>query len=221
MKEFNTGKRIVKYVPDYVVFDLETTGTNYKNDSIIEISAVKAKNGTVTDTFSTLVNPQCPIPYYATRVNGITDEIVEDAPLLSDVLPQFLEFISDSVLIGHNIHAFDLRFIYKAARELLQTEVANDYLDTLYMARQCLPQLPHHKLTDLAQYFQIDTEGAHRALHDCMMNQQCYEQRARLQKELPMNLCPACGGELLRRSGKYGEFFGCSNFPTCRYTKNI
>ncbi len=221
MKEWKTGKRIVKYVPDYIVFDLETTGTNYKSDRIIEISAVKVKDAIVTDTFSTLVNPQCPIPYHATRVNGITDEMVKDAPLLTDVLPQFLEFITDYVLIGHNIHTFDLRFIYKAAQELLQAEVPNDYLDTLYMARQCLPQLSHHKLTDLAEYYQIDTTGAHRALQDCIMNQQCYEQMAKLQKEMPLLLCPKCGGELCRRSGKFGAFYGCGNYPTCRYTRKI
>lgn len=221
MKEFKSGKRIVKYVPDYVVFDLETTGINCMSDSIIEISAVQVKNRTVTETFSTLVNPGCPIPYDATRVNGITDEMVEDAPSLADVLPQFLEFVSDHVLIGHNIHSFDLKFIYKAAWALLGREVTNDYLDTLYMARQCLPQLRHHKLTDLAQYFQIDTKGAHRALQDCMMNQQCYEKMAMLQKEMPLPVCPVCGGELRRRNGKYGEFYGCSNYPVCRYTTNV
>lgn len=221
MIEYKTGNQIVKYVPDYVVFDLETTGTSYLNDSIIEISAVKAEKGKITDTFSALVNPQRQIPYYATQVNGITDEMVEDASVLLDVLPEFLDFIGDSVLIGHNIHSFDLRFIYKAAQELLERDVPNDYIDTLYMARQCLPQLAHHKLTDLAAYFQINTDGAHRALQDCRINQQCYEKLAELQKEVVLELCPRCGGELRRRNGKFGAFFGCSNYPRCRYTRNI
>lgn len=221
MTEYKTGKRIVKYVPDYVVFDLETTGTNCISDSIIEISAVKAEKGTVIDSFSALVNPQRPIPYYATRVNGITDEMVADAPPLAEVLPEFLEFIGDHVLVGHNIQSFDLKFIYKAAQELLAKDVRNDFLDTLYMARQCLPQLAHHKLTDLAMYFHIDTNGAHRALQDCRMNQQCYEKMAELQKEVVLDLCPVCGGELRKRKGRFGEFFGCSNYPRCRYTRNI
>lgn len=220
MTEYQTGKRIAAYVPDYVVFDLETTGTNWQKDSIIEISALKASGGIVTDTFSTLVCPQCPIPYGATQVNGITDEMVADAPLLKEALPEFLEFAGGSVLVGHNIHTFDLRFLAKAAWELLEREIPNDYLDTLYMARHCLPQLPHHRLTDLAQYFQIDTQGAHRALEDCRMNQACYEKMALLQKETPLKACPACGGELVKRKGKFGEFYGCSNFPRCRYTKN-
>ena len=99
--------------------------------------------------------------------------------------------------------------------------MANDYIDTLYMARSCLPQLAHHKLTDLASYFQIDAEGAHRALNDCMMNQKCYEAMAKIQGEMELEICPRCGGELKKRSGKFGEFFGCSNYTKCRYTKNI
>lgn len=221
MTGYHTGKRIVKYVPDYVVFDLETTGTSYQSDSIVEISAVRAGSGKVTDTFSTLVNPKRHIPYPATQVNGITDEMVKDAPLLPEALTDFLEFIGDSVLVGHNIQSFDLRFIYKAAQELLARDVANDYIDTLYMARQCLPQLAHHKLTDLAAHFKISADGAHRALNDCMMNQKCYEKMAKLQNGMALKICPVCGGELRRRKGKFGEFFGCSNYPGCRYTRNV
>lgn len=220
MTQYQTGKRITGYQPDYVVFDLETTGISCEKDSIIETSALKAGSGVVTDTFSTLVNPKRAIPYGATQVNGITDEMVADAPLLQDVLPEFLEFIGGSVLVGHNIHTFDLRFLAKAARELLGREVSNDYIDTLYMARQCLPDLQHHKLTDLAAYFQINTKGAHRALEDCRMNQACYEKMALLQKEISVDVCPVCSGELVKRNGKFGEFYGCSNFPRCRYTRN-
>ena len=215
-----TARRLVKYVRDYVVFDLETTGISYVKDRIIEISAVKAADGRVTDTFSTLVNPQRPIPYGATQVNGITDEMVKDAPVIQEVLADFLDFVKDDVLVGHNIHSFDLKFIERDAQELFGREITNDYIDTLYMARSCLPQLSHHKLTDLAAYFHISTDGAHRALNDCMMNQQCYEQMAQIQIGLPLEICPKCGGEMKKRSGRFGEFFGCSNYPKCRYTKN-
>lgn len=220
MISYQTGKRITGYVPDYVVFDLETTGVSYEKDSIIEISALRACSGIVTDSYSTLIHPKRAIPYGATQVNGITDEMVADAPLLADALPEFLEFIGDSVLVGHNIHTFDLRFLAKAARKLLEKEISNDYIDTLYMARQCLPHLRHHTLTDLAQYFQIDTKGAHRALEDCRMNQACYEKMVLLQKVHPVDTCPVCGGELMKRNGKFGEFYGCSNYPRCRYTRN-
>lgn len=215
------GKRLVKYVPDYVVFDLETTGVNVIKDDIIEISAVKVLGGKVTDTFSTLVNPGRPIPYYATQVNGITDEMVEDAPDIREALADFLTFAGDAMLVGHNIQSFDLNFVSNAAEGHLGKTVENDYIDTLYMARSCLPELSHHKLVDVASYFHISAEGAHRALCDCIMNQKCYEEMGKLQANQKLELCPKCGGELRKRNGKFGEFFGCSNYPACRYTRNI
>lgn len=221
MTKRSQGKRLAVYVPDYVVFDLETTGTSWVKDDIIEISAVKVRGGEVVTTYSTLVNPQRKIPYYATAVNGITDEMVADAPMIEEALQGFLEFAEDAVLVGHNIQSFDLKFIYREAEERLEKTIDNDYIDTLYMARNCLPQLKHHKLVDLAEYFHISSEGAHRALNDCIMNQKCFEEMAKLQSGMKIELCPKCGGELKRRNGMYGEFYGCSNFPKCRFTKNI
>lgn len=215
------GKRLVKYVPDYVVFDLETTGVDVIKDDIIEISAVKVLGGKVADTFSTLVNPGRSIPYYATQVNGITDEMVEDAPDIREALADFLAFAGDAVLVGHNIQSFDLNFVSNAAEGLFGKTVENDYIDTLHMARSCLPELSHHKLVDVASYFHISAEGAHRALCDCIMNQKCYEELGKLQANQKLELCPRCGGELRKRNGKFGEFFGCSNYPACRYTRNI
>ncbi len=215
------GMRLINYVSDYVVFDLETTGVSVYKDDIIEISALKVRGGEVIDTFSTLVNPDRPIPYGATRVNGITDDMVADAPYLKDVLGDFLTFIGDYVLVGHNIQSFDLNFIYDAAHDLYGTYVENDYIDTLYMARKCLPKLSHHKLVDLAEYFHISSEGAHRALNDCFMNQKCYEEMGKMQADSPTIVCPDCGSEMVRRVGKFGEFFGCSNYPSCKKTMNI
>lgn len=215
------GMRLIRYVPDYVVFDLETTGVSVYKDDIIEISAVKVQNGEVTDTFSTLVNPDRPIPYGATMVNGITDEMVSDAPYLRDVLTDFLEFIGDFVLVGHNIQSFDMNFIYDAALNLYGKPVENNYIDTLYMSRKCLPKLGHHKLVDIAEHFGISSEGAHRALNDCIMNQKCYEIMGKMQEEIPVVICPKCGSEMVRRAGKFGEFYGCSNYPDCRQTLNI
>jgi len=168
------GNRLVQYVPDYTVFDLETTGISANMDDIIEISAVKVKGGIVQDTFSTLVNPGRHIPAQATKVNGITDQMVSEAPLIREA-----------------------------------------------MARKCLPELKHHRLTDLAEHFGISSKGAHRALNDCVMNQKCFEEMAKLQKKSVVFVCPKCGGEMIRRNGRYGEFWGCGNFPKCRYTQNI
>ncbi len=188
----------------------------------MEISAIKVMNGQVMDEFSTLVNPECPIPYSASRVNGITDDMVKGAPFFKDALTDFMEFIGDLVLVGHNIHYFDLKFIYRDCEEYFGKIPENDYVDTLKMARICLPELPHHSLSDLAEFYGISTEGAHRALNDCRMNQAVYEMMGELllKKISSARKCPKCGNLLQRRNGKYGVFWGCSGYPDCRYTEN-
>ena len=173
------GKMINQYVPDYVLYDLETTGTSSKYDEVIEISAVKVKNGVVTEEFSQLVNPGRPIPSAASAVNHITDDMVAFAPMFDSVLQQFLAFIGDDVLAGHNINRFDMKFLYRDCERYFGQTLTNDYIDTLKLARLCLPELSHHRLGDLAQYYGISTAGAHRALNDCRMNQQVFEKLAK------------------------------------------
>ncbi|MBR1696687.1 MAG: 3'-5' exonuclease [Anaerovibrio sp.] len=170
------GKQLLEYVPDYVVFDLETTGISCYEDSVVEISAVKVIGGMVEDEFSSLVNPRRSIPYAASRVNGITDDMVADAPTFDKVLAEFIDLTEGMTLVGHNIHSFDLKFIYRDSEKFYGGIPGNDYVDTLRLARKYLPQLKRHSLTLLAEYYGISTEGAHRALNDCHMNQQVYEQ---------------------------------------------
>ncbi|MCI9338318.1 MAG: DNA polymerase III subunit epsilon [Lachnospiraceae bacterium] len=239
------GKRLNLYAKDYVVFDLETTGLSPEADEIIEISGIRVREGKAAEEFSTLVNPGRPIPYAASRVNGITDRMVQDAPVLKDALERFLDFAGKDILVGHNIHTFDMLFLYNGAARVLKRAVPNDYVDTLYMARGCLPGLYRYRLTDLAAHFGIDTKGAHRALKDCDMNRQCYECMGKLLekrtgqdgvgsgagREIGQNgmgaagteaeaVCPKCGGILVKRKGKFGAFWGCSAYPGCRYTRN-
>ena len=219
------GKKLSGPIFDYVVFDLETTGVNCNADDVIEISAVRVVSGEITGEFSTLVNPGRPIPFYATEVNGITDDMVADAPDFETALSDFLEFIGDAVLVGHNIRRFDLRFLYRDAESFWGKTLGNDYIDTLELAQLYLPELSHHKLTDLAEHFGIETEGAHRALCDCRMNQKIFEC---LKKEMEnpseaakkVRKCPKCGNILKRRKGRYGDFLGCLGYPDCRYTEN-
>lgn len=216
-----TGRRLDQYKENYVVFDLETTGISTTEDSIIEISAIKVKDHKPMEEFTTLVNPGTHIPAGATKVNGITDEMVKGAPRLEQVFPEFLSFIEGEILVGHNIQSFDLPFLYRAAKELLIGEVDNDYVDTLYMARACIPQLKRHRLTDISAHFHISIEGAHRALNDCIMNQKCYEHMGKLLKVEETQFCPQCGGVLQRKNGRFGEFYGCSHYPQCRFTRNV
>lgn len=219
------GKQRNQYVPDYVLYDLETTGTSSNYDEVIEISAVKVRNGKIVEEFSQLVNPGRPIPYAASAVNHITDDMVASALGFEEVLQQFLDFAGEDILVGHNINSFDMKFLYRDCEKYFGLTLTNDYIDTLKLARICLPELSHHRLSDLAEYYGISTAGAHRALNDCRMNQQVYE---KLAKELDgssghkiaIKNCPVCGQPLKKRSGRFGEFWGCTGFPNCRYTEN-
>ena len=220
------GKKLNTYVSDYVVFDLETTGVSCNSDDVVEISAIKVIGGEVADEFTSLVNPGRPIPYHASEVNGITDDMVKDSPFFEEVLFNFLEFVGDSVLVGHNIHTFDMKFLYRDAERFWGETIGNDYIDTLQVARIYLPQLSHYKLVDLAQYYGISTAGAHRALNDCRMNQIVFEQLAKemanpSEDAKTVKKCPKCGNILRKRKGRYGEFWGCMSYPGCTYTRNI
>ncbi|MBD5516527.1 MAG: DNA polymerase III subunit epsilon [Lachnospiraceae bacterium] len=220
------GKKLNTYVSDYVVFDLETTGVSCNSDDVVEISAIKVIGGEVVDEFTTLVNPGRPIPYHASEVNGITDDMVKDSPFFEEVLFDFLEFVGDSVLVGHNIHTFDMKFLYRDAERFWGETIGNDYIDTLQVARIYLPQLSHYKLVDLAKHYGISTVGAHRALNDCRMNQIVFEQLAKemanpSEDAKAVKKCPKCGNILRKRKGRYGEFWGCMSYPGCTYTRNI
>lgn len=217
------GRQLYAYIPDYTVFDLETTGTSTQADAVIEISALQVLGGVPAAEFTALIDPCRPIPYYASAVNGITDDMVRGKPTIDEVLPAFFTFIGESVLVGHNIRTFDLPFIYRDSMRYFGRVPGNDFIDTLPLARRLLPALPHHRLTDLAACYGVATDGAHRALYDCRMNQAVFEQLGKaLQKEEEnAPRCPKCGAPLLRRSGRFGDFFGCRNYPDCRFTKNI
>ena len=222
------GKLLNEYIEDYVVFDLETTGVSPYNDEVIEISAVKARKGKVVEEFSQLVNPKRTIPFAASRVNNITDDMVSDAPFFDEVLRHFLEFVGEDVLVGHNIQSFDMKFIYRDCERYFHQLITNDYVDTLILAKRCFPEWRHRKLGNLADYYGISTQGAHRALADCRMNQRVFEllgkeMNTEKKKTLDSNVktCPLCNLPLKKRNGRYGEFWGCTGFPNCRYTENI
>ena len=169
------GTLINKYTSNYVIFDLETTGISPNYDEVIEISALKVKGGEVVDEFNTLVNPGRKIPFGATKVNGITNAMVAEAPAFSHVLAEFLDFAEGLVLVGHNIARFDMKFIWRDAEQYFGEIPQNNYVDTLQVARKHLPKMEHHRLVDLAEHYGISSEGAHRALNDCYMNQKVYE----------------------------------------------
>lgn len=217
---------LFSYVPSYVLFDLETTGLSPEKDAVIELSALKVADGTVIDEFSTLVNPEIHIPYSASSVNGITDAMVKDAPVMETALKDFMAFAGNSVLAGHNIKYFDLKFIQRDAAGYFGKDVTNDYVDTLYLAQRYLPELESHSLESLSYHYDISYEGAHRALTDCHINKLVYDCLAKeianpSEAAKQVKVCPVCGNILKKRSGKYGDFLGCASFPDCRYTRKI
>lgn len=128
----------------YVVFDIETTGFSAVTDRIIEIGAVKVEDGKITDKFSTFVNPKrpIPVPYHGT-LPGITDEMVIDSPDIETILPQFIEFIGDAVLVAHNA-SFDVGFIEQNCKRQ-KIEADFTYVDTVALARVLLPALNRFK----------------------------------------------------------------------------
>ena len=123
------GNQTREYRSNYVVFDLETTGTSPKKDGIVEISALRVRDGEVVEEFTSLVNPMMHIPYYASQVNGITDDMVEDEPTIDDILPEFINFIGEDVLVGHNIHCFDMKYIWRDCEKVFGKVPNNNYID--------------------------------------------------------------------------------------------
>lgn len=148
------GASILTNQNDYVAFDLETTGLDPRWDDIIEIGAVKVRNGQPADRYEQLINPGRPIPSVITEITGIDDDMVKDAPALADVLPGFLEWVGDGILLGHNVN-FDINFLYDSAEELCEEPVDNDFIDTLRLARYLYPEERHNRLRDLISRFGI------------------------------------------------------------------
>ena len=160
---------------EFVILDVETTGlSSQTGDKIIEIAAMKIKDGQVVSKFHSLVNPGRLIPTEATNVNNITNEMVSDAPTNAVILPQFMAFIGGASVAGHNVK-FDLNFIcYELAllgRRLPDTTPA---VDTLKMARDLLPYLSNHKLAYLARSLGVRVTETHRALADVELTVQVF-----------------------------------------------
>jgi len=149
---------------EYCVLDIETTGLSFRTEKITEFGAIKIKNGEIIDTFECFVNPEKPIPYEVIKVTHITDDMVRDAETIEQVLPKFLEFIGDDVLVAHNAN-FDIGFIRHFAR-LQGYKLNNTYIDTLSLARDMFPEYKKHKLGIIADNLGIRVDVAHRALDD-------------------------------------------------------
>ena len=174
------GKSLIESPSSFVVFDIETTGLDSLENEIIEIGAIKVEDGKIKDTFNHLIKPSHPINSFITDLTGITNEMVENKESIEEVLDKFIKFIGNDILVGHNVN-FDINFIYDHAEKYNNHILDNDFVDTLRLARQLIPELPHHRLSDLADYYNIDKTGHHRALKDVEMTLEVYNH---LQEEI-------------------------------------
>ena len=164
LKDIVTNSKNQSIDDKYVVFDIETTGFSPNVNKIIEIGAVKVENGKITEKFSTFVNPQVPIPFRIEELTSISDDMVVDAPTIDVILPQFMEFSKDCVMVAHNAD-FDMSFIMNNCDAL---GIAHDftYVDTVALARILLTNLNRYKLDTVAKAVGVSLENHHRAEDD-------------------------------------------------------
>ena len=149
---------------EYCVLDIETTGLSFRTEKITEVGAVIYKNGEVIKEFECFVNPEKPIPEEVVEVTHITDDMVKDAETIENILPKFLEFIGDRIIVAHNAD-FDVGFI-KYNAEKLGIKLENTYIDTLRLAKDLFPDYKKYKLGIIADKLGIKVDVAHRALDD-------------------------------------------------------
>jgi DNA polymerase-3 subunit epsilon len=171
--KWRKGEKILQLVDTYVVVDIETTGLETFSDEIIELSAIKIKDDQIIDQYTTLCKPKRKIDPFITQLTGITNEMLNSAPQIKDVIKDYVTFIGDSIVVGHNIN-FDINFIYYNYYNICKEHFVNNHMDTLRLARIALPNLEHHRLKDLIDYYSINIEQLHRGTNDCLATYQVY-----------------------------------------------
>ena len=167
--------KLLNFPHNYVILDIEMTGLNLEKDSIIEIAGLKIIENNIESTFSTLIKPKdYTLKEEITNLTGITEEMLLSAPNFNEIAINLLKFIGTVPIIGHNI-LFDIQFLNKTLKEHDYPTLNNDYVDTLPLSQKLFPEFIHHKLTDIALYYNINTIGAHRALQDCYITKECFD----------------------------------------------
>ena len=132
---YNRSKNLMKFVDDYVLVDIETTGLSPINDEIIEIGAIKVENNLIVDSFSQLIKINRSLSPFITNLTGITNEMLRTGKMPIEVYQEFVKFVGENVIIGHNVN-FDLGFLTNKCKKYIDYNLTNDYIDTLYMAKK-------------------------------------------------------------------------------------
>ncbi len=169
------GKSLLKKTSDFTALDIETTGLSSYFDSIIELAAVKYRDGTAVDSYEQLIYPGMEIDEFITDLTGITNSMLAGMPEIKDVLPDFLSFVGEDIIIGHNVN-FDINFIYDNCEECGIDPVSNDFIDTMRIAKRLHKDWQNHKLDTVAANLNVGSRGFHRALNDAQLTADCYLQ---------------------------------------------
>ncbi|RMD47122.1 MAG: 3'-5' exonuclease [Aquificota bacterium] len=150
----------------FTVVDIETTGFNPENNSIIEIAAIKYQGNVILDKFWQLIKPDTGLlPSHITKLTGITNAMVIDQPTIEKVLPDFIKFIKGSIIVGHNV-SFDLSFLNYNLKRTTGSTIKNPYICTDGLARRIMPDIDSKSLSNLAYHFNIPFPKQHRAMSD-------------------------------------------------------
>lgn len=158
---------------NYVALDIETTGLRPEQDEIIEIGAVRYRKGVAIETYSSLIKPNAIVSSRITEITGITNKMVENERPSKEVLPEFLAFVGDEDIIGHNVR-FDYSFL-KAHAYKQKKGFDNKAIDTLYLAKKLHPELESRALSAMCLHYGIINEHAHRAYDDAKACAELYE----------------------------------------------
>lgn len=167
LQQDDSHSRLLKDL-DFVVVDVEATGAKTPPNRLIELGAYRIRGGRIVDKFVSLVNPEIPIPRFVASLTGISNDMVKLAPVFAELAPQWLDFVSDSVLVAHNA-PFDTSFLnHEISRVYPGHRMVNPHLCTVRLSRRALPYLSNHRLETIATHFSIPIASRHRAGSDAL-----------------------------------------------------
>lgn len=172
------GNGIIAFPSEYCMVDIETTGLSPEWDDIIEIGAIRYRNGVEVDRFQSLAQPPTDnegnyVSSFIEKLTGITNAMLEAAPSMVDVIHRFDKFLGDSIILGYNV-CFDVNFIYDTFEAHLRKPLTNDYMDVRRLARRICPDLPRYRLKDMLVHYDIEHRQTHRAISDCEATEEVY-----------------------------------------------
>ena len=175
---------------NYTVIDIETTGLDPRFCDIIELGAIRYRNGIENARFQSFVKPMEEISDFIENLTGITNEMVSSAPLAEHIFPEFLSFVGNDVILGHNVN-FDINFIYDFAMLYNLSPFSNDYADTMSLSRVIFKGEHKHRLVDLCNRLNVPQTEEHRAIADCIRTHLSYQAMRQYCLDLGINLQPA------------------------------